>query len=668
MSGEPASRAIPAAPSVPDGAASGASPASPPPPPLPLYERVVGAFEKWSVVVILMLMTLLPAAEAVVRRVLHDSIPGAVLYTQHLTLWVGFLGALIASGSGQHLSLATGEMIPKGRLRDLSRIYVGAVAGGVCALLAYASVRQVQDVSSAAARLPALLPELIRNHLPTHGGAFVEFLRLGPVQWWSELIMPATLGLMALRFVYRASERWRGRLATAALVGAICALGFASGHAERLVLPGAVAIGFGVLLGAPVFVAMAGLAMLLFFAEGTPIASVPDTTFRLVASASLPAIPLLTAAGYILAEGGASKRLLRLARALIGWAPGGLAVMICVVLAGFTTFTGGSGVTILALGGLVLPMLVSEKYPEGFSLGLVSSSGSLGLLFPPSLPVILYAVVAKASVQELYIAGFVPGLILVVAVAVYGMVVGVRTKAPRQKFDPKEALVAFWEAKWELAIPAIVLIAIFTSFATMVEAAALSVVAAIVSQSFIFKDLHWRRELPGVLAHSATLVGAVLILLGVAMSLTDYLVLAEIPAAVLEWTRTHIQSPMVFLLALNAALLVLGSVLEIYSAIIVLAPLLAPMAGAYGIDPLHMGIIFLANLELGFLFPPMGLNLILSSNRFNQPLTRLYKVAAPFLAIMAAGVLLITYVPQLTTGVLHWVRPKPAAAQVEPGE
>jgi tripartite ATP-independent transporter DctM subunit len=626
----------------------------------------VGKAEKWSVVVILTLMTLLPAAEAVVRRLLQDSIPGAVLYTQHLTLWVGFVGALIATGSGQHLSLATGEMIPKGPLRDLSRVYVGALAGGVCALLAYASVRQVHDISATSARLPALLPELVRSHLPVWEGGLSSFLHQGPREWWSEVVMPVALGLMTLRFAHRASERWAMRLVTLGLVAALCALGLLSGHADRLVVPGAIAILLGVLLGAPVFVAMSGLAMLLFFAEGTPIATVPDTTFRLVASASLPAIPLLTAAGYILAEGGASRRLLRLARALIGWAPGGLAVMICVVLAGFTTFTGGSGVTILALGGLVLPMLVSEKYPEGFSLGLVTSSGSLGLLFPPSLPVILYAVVAKASIEELYIAGFIPGLILVLAVAAYGVIVGVRTRAPRQKFDPMEAARALWEAKWELAVPAIVLLAIFTSFATIVEASALSVVAAVVSQSFIFKDLHWRRELPGVLAHSATLVGAVLILLGVAMSLTDYLVMAEVPAAVLGWTRAHIQSPTIFLLALNGALLVLGSVLEIYSAIIVLAPLLAPMAAAYGIDPLHMGIIFLANLELGFLFPPMGLNLILSSNRFGQPLTRLYKVSAPFLAIMAASVLLITYVPQMTNGVLHWVRGKSVEQQRHP--
>ncbi|MFN7135755.1 MAG: TRAP transporter large permease, partial [Myxococcales bacterium] len=344
-------------------------------------------------------------------------------------------------------------------------------------------------------------------------------------------------------------------------------------------------------------------------------------------------------AGYILAEGGASKRLVRLARAWIGWMPGGMALMVIFVLAAFTTFTGGSGVTILALGGLVLPMLLSEKYPEGFSLGVVTSSGSLGLLFPPSLPVILYAVVAGASVEDLFIAGFVPCLLLIVLVAVYGIVTGIRHKAPRTPFDVKEAFASLWEAKWEMAIPAVVVLAIFTGFATIVESAAIAVLAAVVSQSFIFRELHPVKQLPGVVVHAATLVGAVLILLGVAMGLTSYLVDAEIPEALLEWTKVHIESKYVFLLALNAVLLVLGSVLEIYAAIVVLAPLLTPMAAAYGIDPLHLGVVFLANLELGFLFPPMGLNLILSSTRFNQPLTRLYKVAFPFLLIMTVGVL-----------------------------
>jgi tripartite ATP-independent transporter DctM subunit len=611
------------------------------PAPLRLPKRLVKATEKWASVAIILVMAVLPAVECLVRRFLKSGVPGSVLYVQHLTLWIGFLGALLATGQGKHLSLATGDFIPAGLLRRAARVYAGALSSAVCALLTSASLVLVKADSAFTRLLPGGVPE-----------------------WWSEAIMPVALLLMTLRFVWRASDEWIGRVLALAAAGGALALGMFQSHASSMVWPGAVMILGGLLLGAPIFVAMAGLAMLLFFGEGTAIAAVPTETFRLVASSTLPAIPLLTAAGYVLAEGGASKRLLRLARALIGWAPGGMALMIVAVLAGFTTFTGGSGVTILALGGLVLPMLVAEKYPQGFSLGLVTSSGSLGLLFPPSLPVILYAVVAGASVEELYIAGFVPGMLLVVLVAAYGVIVGVRIKAPRQPFRLKEAGIALWEAKWELAIPAIVVGSIFTGFATMVEAAALAVVAAIVSQSLLFKDIHWRRELPEVLVRAATLVGAVVILLGVAMGLTSYLVDAEVPAAMLAWTKSHIQTQMVFLLVLNAVLLVLGSVLEIYSAIVILAPLLAPMALAYGVDPLHMGIIFLANLELGFLFPPMGLNLILSSTRFSQPLTRLYRVSLPYLAIMAAGVLLITYVPSMTNGVLRWAREKPAQVVV----
>jgi len=387
----------------------------------------------------------------------------------------------------------------------------------------------------------------------------------------------------------------------------------------------------------------------------------------LVASSTLPAIPLLTAAGFVLAEGGASRRLLQLARAVLGWAPGGLAFMVVIVLAGFTAFTGGSGVTILALGGLVLPMLVEEGYGEGFSLGLVTSSGSLGLLFPPSLPVILYAVVAGASVENLFIAGLLPGLLMVILVALMGMVVGIRRHAPRQPFHLGEAGRAFWQAKWELAIPTLVVSSVFTGFATLVEAAALSLILAIVSQAAVFRDLRLRHELPEVLIRGSALVGAVILLLGMAMGLTSYLVDAEVPAAVLAWTKAHIHSPVVFLLVLNAVLLVLGSVLEIYSAVIILAPLLAPLALAYGIDPLHLGIVFLANLELGFLFPPMGLNLILASTRFGQPLTRLWRVTLPFLLVRAVGVLLITYLPAITIGVLAKLKPgeaRPPAVRV----
>jgi tripartite ATP-independent transporter DctM subunit len=493
-------------------------------------------------------------------------------------------------------------------------------------------------------------------------------LFLGIPVSYSEAIMPLTFGLMAVRFALgtaTAPATRREQVFSLGLSVTAVALGLASvsgwGPAQALLdsparplvwlLAGLLAVAF--LAGTPVFIAMGGLAMLLFWKDGTPIASVPAETFRLVSSATLPAIPLLTIAGYVLAEGGAARRLVRAYKGFFGWLPGGVAVMTTVVCALFTTFTGGSGVTILALGGLLLPMLKEEKYPEGFSLGLVTASGSLGLLFPPSLPVILYSVVAQVPVARLFLGGLLPGLLMIAMVAGYGIWVGVRHHVPRQPFHPGEALAGLWQAKWDLGLPAIVIAAVASGYATVVEAAALGCAYALVVEMAVFRAIHPWRDLPRVLATASTLVGSVIILLGVAMGLSSWLVDAEIPTALLEWTRAHIESQWGFLLALNVGLLLLGSVLEIYAAIVVLAPLVAPIGVAYGIDPIHLGVVFLANLELGFLFPPMGLNLFLSSSRFQKPLPYLYLRTLPFLAILAVGVLLITYLDAMTTGIVR---------------
>ena len=381
----------------------------------------------------------------------------------------------------------------------------------------------------------------------------------------------------------------------------------------------------------------------------------PTATFNLVSSATLPAIPLLTVAGYVLAEGGAARRLVRAYKGIFGWMPGGVAVMATFVCALFTTFTGASGVTILALGGILLPSLRAENYPEDFSVGLVTGAGSLGLLFPPSLPVILYAVVAQTPIDHLFIGGFLPGLLMIVLVAAYGVYVGVRAGAPRERFVLREAASALWAAKWDLGLPTLVVVAVGTGFATIVEAAAIAAAYSIVVELAIFRSIHPLRDLPRVLVHAATLVGSVLILLGTALGLTSWFVDAEIPTRLVEWMTTHVKSPALFLLMLNGVLLVLGSVLEMYSAIVVLAPLVAPLGVAYGVDPVHLGVVFLANLELGFLFPPMGLNLFLSASRFQKPLPWVYRKALPFLLIMAVGVLAITYLPAITTGMVELV-------------
>jgi C4-dicarboxylate transporter, DctM subunit len=601
------------------------------------FARLEGA----AVGVLLLAMIALPAGETLSRRLFGRGLPGSAILVQHLTLWVGFLGALLATATEHHLALSTAEVIPAGAPRRAASILARIVSASVCALLAYASLQLVAAERGSDRTLP-----------------------LGIPWWWSELVMPVASGLMAIRFAWRSGagpQRWLDR--ALALGGAAAAFALGSVAPGPWIVQGLlVLLTVAFLVGTPVFVVMAGFAMVLFWKDGTPIAAVPTNTFGLVTSATLPAVPLLTVAGYVLAEGGSARRLVRAYKSLFGWMPGGVAVMAAFVCAIFTTFTGASGVTILALGGLVLPTLLDEGYPEGFSLGLVTAAGSLGLLFPPSLPVILYGVVAQVPIDHLFIGGLVPGLLMILLVAGYGIAVGVKAKAPRQTFHAGEALRALWDAKWDLGLPAIVIVALVSGYATIVEASALGVAYAIVVELVVFRDVHPTRDLPRVLTHAATLVGSVVILLGVALGLTNWLVDAEIPTRLVEWMTAHVKSPAVFLLALNVALLVLGSVLEIYSAIIVLAPLVAPLGAAYGIEPIHLGVVFLANLELGFLFPPMGLNLFLAASRFQKPLPYLWRRAAPFLLIMAVGVLLITYLPPITTGVVNLVKGGAAAS------
>jgi tripartite ATP-independent transporter DctM subunit len=581
-------------------------------------------------------MIALPAASTLSRRFLGRELPGASVLAQHITLWVGFLGALLATASGRHLALSTLGVIPSRRVRAFGHAFGHAASAAACGLLAWASILLVR--------------------VEWGGQGMVAFgIRVA----WSQLVMPAGFAVMAFRFAWLAGQGerpWMGRLAAAVAIVAAFGLGWATPSGPLVTVLVLLTLA-AFLVGAPVFVAMAGIAMALFLREGGPatIAAVPTATFNLVSSATLPAIPLLTTAGYVLAEGGAARRLVRAYKGLFGWMPGGVAVMATFVCAVFTTFTGASGVTILALGGLILPSLLEEGYPEGFSLGLVTGAGSLGLLFPPSLPVILYAVVAGAPIDHLFIGGFVPGLLMIVLVAAYGVIVGVRVKAPRQKPDLREAGRALWDAKWDLGLPALVVISVGTGYATIVESAALGAAYSIIVELAIFREVKPVRDLPRVLSHAATLVGSVVLLLGTALGLTSWFVDAEIPTLLVEWMQAHVQSPALFLLMLNVVLLVLGSVLEIYSAIVVLAPLVAPLGQAYGIEPIHLGVVFLANLELGFLFPPMGLNLFLSAQRFDKPLSKLYRHALPFLLIMSAGVLAITYLPAITTGVVRLV-------------
>jgi len=599
------------------------------------FAAALSYLEQGILVATLALAAALPLVDMIGRPLGGFHLVGTAEYVQQLTLWLAFVGGIAATSQAKHLTLSTTEFFGDGLWRTLARLLSYSIAAAVVGILAYASARVVQA-----------------NRLD------VKMLTIGVPQWVSEIIMPVAMGVMALQFVWLASEKWWGRAVALACVGIAFLLGLVPPDFATYLWPVALLVVAGALLGAPVFVAMGGVALVLFFRDGTPVAAVSAEVYRLVASPTLPAIPLLTAAGYVLAESAAAERLVRFFRAVFGWMPGGIAVMVAAVCAVFTTFTGGSGVTIIALGGLVYPILRKDGYSEGFSLGLVTAAGSLGLLFPPSLPVILYSVVASsrdASVpaDQLFLAGLLPGILLVVLTAAYGIVVGRRVVQQRAPFSWKEVGVSAWAAKWELLLPVVIIALFVTGTATMLETAAAAFAYTVVVECFITRDIKMFGQLPGVLLRAAALIGAVLTLLAIAMGLTNYLVDAMIPDAMLAWVQAHIHSPMLFLLALNVLLLILGSVLEIYSAIIILAPLIAPMGTAFGIDPVHLGVIFLANLEMGFLLPPVGLNLFLSSSRFGQPLTSLYRHIVPFLVITGVGVLLITYLPWMSLGVLE---------------
>ena len=591
--------------------------------------------EKGILVATLGLATLIPLIDAIGRPLGGFHLQASADYVTQLTLWIAFVGGIAATSQAKHLTLSTAELFGEGLARQMSRLVSYAVAAAVCGILSYASAKVV-----------------LANRMEPH------MLPIGIPEWASEIIMPVAMGVMSLQFVWNASDKWWGRVVALATVGVAFAVGLVPAAVATYLWPLALLVLAAALLGAPVFVAMGGVALVFFFREGTPVAAVSAEVYRLVASPTLPAIPLLTAAGFVLAESAAAERLVRFFRAVFGWMPGGIAVMVAAVCALFTTFTGGSGVTIIALGGLVYPILRKDGYSEGFSLGLVTAAGSLGLLFPPSLPVILYSVVAssrEASVpaDQLYLAGLLPGLLLVMLTAIYGIVVGRRVAQQRVPFSWREVWASAWGAKWELMLPVLIIGLFVSGSATMIETAAAALLYAVVVECFILRDIKIFSGLPEVLLKASALMGAVLILLSVAMGLTNYLVDAMIPDAILAWVQAHIHSPMLFLLALNVLLLILGSVLEIYSAIIILAPLIAPMGTAFGIDPVHLGVIFLANLEMGFLLPPVGLNLFLSSSRFNQPLTSLYRHIMPFLVITGIGVLLITYLPWMSLGILE---------------
>lgn len=406
--------------------------------------------------------------------------------------------------------------------------------------------------------------------------------------------------------------------------------------------------------GAPIFAVLAAAAMLGFHVGETPLTVLGVELYRLVDTPLLLALPLFTLAGYLLGESRTSERLVRLARAALGWLPGGLPVVAFLTCAFLTAFTGASGVTIVALGAMLYPALKMSGYPDRFSLGLVTSSGALGLLLPPSLPLILYAVIAQqlpagagVTIQHVFTAGLLPCLVMIILLSLFGLRVTHAHAIPLQPFSWGELRAAAAEAKWELPLPIFVFAGIYGGFFAVSEAAAVTALYVLVTQMAIYREIR-PAQLPRIIREAMMMVGSVLLIVGVAMSFTNWLIDAEIPTRLFDMVRAHIHSKYVFLIALTGFLLVLGMMLDIFSALVIMVPLLLPMAVGYGVHPVHLGIIFLATMEIGYCLPPVGMNLVIGSYRFRKPLIELAHAALPFTAVLLLAALIITYVPWLS--------------------
>lgn len=602
----------------------------------------LGQIERWLITLLLLAMV----AVSLLDRALYftgSSMPAAGPVVSHLTLLLTMFGGLLAAASGRLIATPiVVDHLPV-RARPYAIALGRTAAALICLQLAMAAWRFV----------------VVERSYGTDS-------LLGLPVWLIEMIMPVGFLLLAVRLLLSSLAGWRGRLvlliAAAVLCAALNMLPWDSDAVAPLALG---AIGLALLCGAPMFTVIGGLALVLMWSHDQPTAAMAVKYYSLATTPVIPTLPLFALTGYLLAESGAARRLVAVFAAWFGPFRGGIAMATVLCCAFFTTFTGASGVTILALGGLLLPALTASGYSDRNALGLITGSGSIGLLFPPCLPVILYSIVAlqtlqgidpgalgkyDVSMEGMYKAALLPGLLLVGMAMLWGRSRDRTPRADRPAFDWSKARAALWEAKWELALPIVAVGAMFGGWVSSpVQAAALTALYAFVVETFIHGELKLRTDLPRIGAECGLLTGGILLILGAAMGLTNYLVTEQVPEQLTAWVGQYIQSPLLFLLALNIALLVIGCLMDMYSAIVVVVPLIVPLGLQYHVDPVHLGVIFLVNLELGFLHPPVGINLFLASYRFNRKLGEVTWAVLPMLGIVAAAVLLITYVPALTS-------------------
>jgi len=611
-----------------------------------------GVIEDSIVAATLLLMALLPVVEFTCRKLFNTGIPGAIDYLRHGTLLLGFVAAIAATRDDKNLKLASLDTMLPVRYQKRSRLISAFITIMSCSALTWAGILLVIAEAPAA-------PDFVRDMMPASWvnfwndrmlfdtGGMAKVGNFIPV-WVAELLIPIGLFGVIVRLIQREANDVFSRLLLISAIPATIALAVIfQDHVSWILAPGIIVLIACALFGLPIFALLGGVAALLFWSDGVTTAAIPAETYRIVTSEVFPSIPIFTLIGFILSESGASRRLENVFVAWFGWMPGGIAVAVTLLCAFFATFTGASGVTILALGSLLLPILINRGFTKSFSVGLLTSTGSIGLLLPPSLVVILYAVVAQQPIIEMFKASLLPGIVIILPVVGWCVYEAIRMDVRREPFNLKAAVQSLRHAAGEISLPVVVLTLLFMGWCSPVEAAAFGAVYALFIESIIYRELG-PRHIYKLLVSGGIMVGGILVVLGIAMGLTSYLIDAGVPMKAAAWAQDNIHSRAVFLLMVNLALILVGCFMDIFSAMIVVVPLLLPMAAVFGVDPVHLGVIFMANMQLGYLTPPVGMNLFLASFRFNRPLIQVARDVLPFLLLNAVSVVLITYIPALT--------------------
>lgn len=597
--------------------------------------KAFSLMENAFLIAAVVLLILIPIFERIFRP-FGFGITGSADFVQHLTLIIAMIGGSIAARENRLLAISTFSQFAPPRWTPCIKIFSHSIAVAITVALGVAGVQMIASEPSGT-------------------------IAYGVQKWALQLVIPFGFAAIAVRILWNVGNDWRSRIATLGGAALLLLLGWIlprhlPASLEILWLPAMILLILAALLGAPIFTALGGAALISFWAEQIPLASVAVSQYSLATESLAPAIPLFTLAGFVLAESKASTRLVAVFQSLAGQFRAGPPLVVVFVCAFFTSFTGGSGVTILALGPLLLPLLLAAKCREKNALGFLAGAGSLGILFPPSLPVILYFIVANSSgegglsLEKLFLGGAIPGFLMLGLLAFWGATRVPSVPREKARFSLRDVRRSLWVAKWELLLPAVALGSLFSGvFSTPAAAAAVTALYAIIIETIVHRDLSLTRDLPKVFVQCGLLVGGVLLILGVAYGFTNFLVDAEIPDKAVEWSAATFDSKWTFLLALNLLLIVAGCLMDIYSAIVVIVPLLIPLGAKFGIDPVHLAILFLVNLELGYLTPPVGMNLFLAAYRFDKPVLEVAKAALPVLAVFLIGVVLVTYLPSLTT-------------------